>query len=302
MSRKGPGLLLRDIVRGGDPQIDAVIRVIADARPDILALQGFDYDLDRSALGAFAYAIRTAGGPDYPFRFALPSNAGRATDLDLDGDGRTGGPGDAQGYGAFFGAGAMAILSRHPVIAQDARDFSNLLWTDLPGAIPPVVEGTPFPSSAAQRIQRLSSSGHWIVPIKVPELGRLDLLTFHAAPPVFDGPEDRNGRRNHDEVMFWHLLLEGKLTGSIAKNFVLLGDANLDPHRGDGRRVAIARLLSHPKIQDPMPNTPTVIWEQTGPMRVDYLLPSISLTVIRTGHQADPEASRHALVWADLRR
>lgn len=302
MSRKGPGLLLRDIVRGGDPQIDAVVRVITTARPDILALQGFDYDLKHSALGAFADAVRTAGGPDYSFRFALPSNAGRATDLDLDGDGRTGGPGDAQGYGAFFGAGAMAILSRHPVLAQDAQDFSDLLWTDLPGAIPPVVEGTPFPSSAAQRIQRLSSSGHWIVPIEVPELGRLDLLTFHAAPPVFDGPEDRNGRRNHDEVMFWHLLLEGKLSGPIRKDFVLLGDANLDSQRGDGRRVAIARLLNHPKLQDPMPNTPTVTWEQTGPMRVDYLLPSISLTVVRTGQQADPEASRHALVWADLRR
>jgi len=22
-------------------------------------------------------------------------------------------------------------------------------------------------------------------------------------PPTFDGPEDRNGKRNHDEIRFW---------------------------------------------------------------------------------------------------
>ena len=294
--------MLRDIRRGGDAQVDAVIEVIAAAAPDVLVLQGIDYDLERAALHALAEAIVEMGGPDYPHRFAFPSNAGLATDFDLDGDGRKGGPSDAQGYGEFFGADAMAILSRHAVIAEHLRDFSALRWVDLPGAIPPKVDGTPFPSAAALDIQRLSSRGHWVVPIEVPHFGRIDLLTFHAAPPVFDGPEDRNGRRNHDEIRFWNLLLDGEFGPPPHERFVLLGDANLDPHRGAGRRAAIGALLVHPALQDPMPDTPTVTWDQTGPMRVDYLLPSEAFTVLETGQESDPEASRHALIWADLTR
>ena len=98
--RKGPGLLLRDIHRGEDEQIHAVLEVIVAAAPDVLALQGIDWDLDGAALTAFAQALR-AKGLDLPHRFAARPNSGMATDLDLDGDGRRGGPGDAQGFGNF---------------------------------------------------------------------------------------------------------------------------------------------------------------------------------------------------------
>jgi len=42
LSRKGPGLLLRDILRGEDAQIHAVMRVISSISPDVLLLQDFD--------------------------------------------------------------------------------------------------------------------------------------------------------------------------------------------------------------------------------------------------------------------
>ncbi|MFV2038080.1 MAG: endonuclease/exonuclease/phosphatase family protein, partial [Paracoccaceae bacterium] len=45
LSRDGPGLLLRDIVRGEDPQILASVGMIAASRPDVLLLTRFDYDL-----------------------------------------------------------------------------------------------------------------------------------------------------------------------------------------------------------------------------------------------------------------
>ena len=49
---------------------------------------------------------------------------------------------------------------------------------------------------------RLSSKSHWDVPIKVN--GEIvHVLAAHPTPPVFDGPEDRNGLRNHDEIRFW---------------------------------------------------------------------------------------------------
>ena len=302
LSRKGPGILLRDILRGDDPSIASVVQTITAANPDIIALQGIDYDLERSALNALADALTAAGAP-YPHRFAAPPNAGRQSGADLDGDGKRGGPGDTQGYGRFFGQGAMAILSRHPLQTEDLQDFSPLLWRDLPGTLYPIFDGAPFAGAEAHATQRLSSNGHWSLPIQTPK-GPITLLTYHATPPVFDGPEDRNGRRNHYETAFWSHHLAGNIGTPPTHPFILLGDANLDPIRGDGRGEAIAALLAHPSIQDPLPTQPTVDWSRTGPMRVDYILPSRDWQVLDAG-LIWPEgegASRHALVWVDLTR
>ncbi|MCB2058676.1 MAG: hypothetical protein KDE30_12270, partial [Novosphingobium sp.] len=46
LARKGPGLLLRDISSGKDAQVAAVVAVIAAVRPDVLVLQGIDWDFD----------------------------------------------------------------------------------------------------------------------------------------------------------------------------------------------------------------------------------------------------------------
>lgn len=300
LGRKGPGLLLRDILKGDDPQITAVIDTLIRANADAIALQGFDYDLEGRALGAFIEALE-ARGLSYPFHFAAAPNAGLQTSVDLDGDGRLGGAGDAQGYGRFYGAGSMAVLSKIPILTSDVSDFSTLLWRDLPNALLPQTDAGPFPSKEAQVVQRLSSNGHWIVPLQHPTLGRVSLMTFHASPPVFDGDEDRNGRRNHDEVIFWVHLLDGRLGPVPETPFVLTGDANLDPAKGDGRSIAMKNLLAHPMIQDPLPGQPTVNWEQTGPMRVDYVLPSADWSVVDASVlPANLEASRHSLIWVDL--
>ncbi|MGJ8616439.1 MAG: endonuclease/exonuclease/phosphatase family protein [Sulfitobacter sp.] len=294
--------MLRDILKGSDPQIIAVMDVLLSANADVVALQGFDYDLQGSALSAFTQALREQG-LDYQFQFAGPPNAGLKTDIDLDGDGKVGGPGDAQGYGRFFGQGGMALLSRYPIVTTEVQDFSTFLWKDLPENLFPHTKAGPFPSTAAHDIQRLSSNGHWIVPIDHPELGRVHILTFHASPPVFDGPEDRNGRRNHDEVAFWTQYLEGTIGKVPSNNFILMGDANLDPARGDGRSEAMQDLLAHPSLQDPLPNITTVNWPHTDDIRVDYVLPSQDWTVLKAQTAPhNPTASRHRLVWVDLKK
>ncbi|MBK0326301.1 endonuclease/exonuclease/phosphatase family protein [Rhodobacteraceae bacterium F11138] len=326
LSRDGPGLLLRDLTRDKDKQIAAVIQVIAQVSPDILTLQSVDWDHDGVALAALSDRLRTAGVA-YPYRLALPPNSGMATDLDMDGDGRLGGPGDAQGFGAFTGQGGMAILSRYPIANDQIRDFSGLLWRDLPGALlPEHPDGRPFPSARARAIQRLSSTGHWIVPIRLPNDEILEVLTFHATPPVFDGAEDRNGRRNHDEILFWRAVLDGEF-GPPPKRFVLTGQANLDPHDSEGRLVAIRGLLADARLQDPAPASAgaatapdqghagpnaldTVDWQRVGRMRVDYVLPSADWRVIDSGvfwpapgskgHAVAITASRHRMVWVDL--
>lgn len=315
LTRRGPGLLLRDLDAGDAPDADAAASAIRAADPDVLLLTGFDYDGGLAALAAFNRLIGR-GAAAYPQLFALRPNTGRASGLDLDGDGRLGGPGDAQGYGSFAGQGGMAVLTRYPVEREAVRDFSGLLWRDLPGARMPVsASGGPFPSAEAQAVQRLPTTGHWDVPVRV---GRsvLHLLAFHASPPVFDGPEDRNGLRAADEVRLWQRYLDGALVQPPPELFVILGDANLDPEAGDGDRETIAGLLADPRVQDPMPvaggRAETAWWDDPpGPLRVDYVLPAAGLRVTGAGIVrpergaladllAAPEATRHRLVWVDL--
>lgn len=289
--------MLRDLSLNKEPQLLAVLATIAEAKADVVVLQNIDYDLQNLALAALADRL------DYPFHFAAPPNAGLMTPLDLDGNGQLGEAADAQGFGRFFGQGSMAILSRHPILADEVKDFSTLLWRDLPMAMLPEADGKPFPSVEAQAIQRLSSHGHWAVPIQHPILGRITILTYHATPPVFDGPEDRNGRRNHDETAFWTHYLDGAFGPVPGDRFILMGDANLDPNAGDGMGRAMTRLLTDARLQDPLPMQPTVTFGPTGPMRVDYVLPSADWRV--TAAQvtpANPDASRHSLVWVDLTR
>lgn len=316
LSRKGPGLLLRDIESGEDSQIAAVVTVVSQNSPDILVLQGIDWDYNSLALKALERRLAQAGSP-YPHLFASQPNAGLATDLDLDGDGRLGGPGDSQGYGDYTGRGGLAVLSRYPLLVDEVTDFTPLLWRDLPGArLPRHPDGSPFPSAQAQAIQRLSSTAHWALPVALKNGDRLMLLCFQAAPPLFDGAEDRNGLRNADEIRLWQVFLDGQLPAEFAAptaaEFVIVGGANLDPDKGEGRRNSIAQLLQDPRLQDPRPTssqagTQTVDWGEARHMRVDYLLPSQDWQIAGSGvvwpdSPASPAAiaSRHRLVWIDL--
>lgn len=325
-----------DIEKAEDPQVHAVADVIISVSPDIVLLTSFDYDYHLKALSAFA-GLLDAKGRAYPHIFALHPNKGMLTPLDLDGDGELGGPGDAQGFGYFAGQGGMALLSRFPIDQENVQDYSAVLWSDFPDALLPSLGGEAFPSEQALRIQRLSTTGHWVVPVILPDGHKLDLMAWHATPPVFDGPEDRNGRRNHDETIFWRAFLDGEINGtSPQSSFVVLGDANLDPYDGDGIGEAMLSLLTHPKIHDPKPDSQggeqaaelqaganlshkgparfdTVDWrDENGPgnLRVDYVLPSADLSVEGAGVYWPPQghemydivesASPHRLVWVDI--
>ena len=327
MQRDGPGLLLRDIRSGTDEQIEAVAGVIAATAPDVLVLSGFDFDHDQLALQAFAELL-SARGTAYPFLFSSRPNTGRPTGVDIDGDGLLGGPRDAHGYGEFGGQGGMVILSRFAIEKGEVVDHSDLIWSDL---------DLPYgPPEGPAKTLRLSTTAHWEVPLTLPTGEVVTLFTWHATPPVFDGPEDRNGRRNHDETYFW---LE-KVTAHTGP-LIVIGDANADAMDGDGRPDAIRRLLSHPRLQDPAPKSDgarldaladgganathngdprldTVDWSDDpggpGNLRVSYALPSKDFRIIDSGifwpGPNDPDraligedgnlASRHRLLWVDL--
>lgn len=260
---------------GSDPAALAAAAIVQRVRPDLLVLNEIDFpqgDADPAAnarLFAERYLARGAAPIDYPHAFAAPVNTGLLTGLDLDRDGRAAGPedrgtrehgNDSFGYGVYPGQYGMALLSRHPIDREAARTFQRYLWRDLPGHHLPADWYGP-----GAAVLRLSSKSHWDVPVLLggPVEGRLHLWISHPTPPAFDGPEDRNGRRNFDEIKLWVDYLEGSAAliddrgrrGGYASGepFLIAGDLNADP--GDPAlydgRSAIGQLLGHPRIHDP---------------------------------------------------
>lgn len=264
------GLVAR--LRAGDDDARKVAAVLQRVRPDVVLLNEFDYDAFGEAADVFQrryLEVAQNGGGEalrYPYRYLAPVNTGVASGLDLDGDGRVGTEGraygnDAWGYGLHPGQYGMLLLSKYPIDAAQARTFQHLRWSAMPDARRPTWpdDGRPFHPDTVWSQLRLSSKSHWDVPVRTP-LGTVHVLASHPTPPVFDGPENRNGRRNADEIRLWTDYLspgerpwlcddDGRCGGLEADaRFVILGDLNNDPADGDGLHEAIVELLEHPRV------------------------------------------------------
>lgn len=327
MNRPAAGELLAELRAGTSRQGKAIAEVVQRVRPDVLLLCELDRDDAAEAARVFAtryLAVSQNGqlGIDYEFSFVAPVNTGEPSGLDLDGDGRSDGPGDAFGYGTFPGQYGMVLLSRHPILRDRVRTFRKLRWSTMPDALRP----GDFYRDEAWAALRLSSKSHWDVPIGIGPVaeGRVvHVLCSHPTPPVFDGTEDRNGCRNHDEVRFWvdyltpdragWIVDDAGAVGGLPENvpFVLMGDLNCDPVDGDARREAMLALLGHARVQDPTPRSeggaeqqqrqwgvnathrgdpaldtgdfPDVQGEGPGNLRLDYVLVARSLHVVTSG-------------------
>lgn len=342
LNRPVEGRLAADLASGDDAQARAIAAIIQRVRPDILLLNEFDHDDAGTAADEFQehyLAVPQAGGHsiNYRWRYLAPVNTGVSAGLDLDHDGRVGGPGDALGYGAFPGQYGMLLLSRYPIDSAGVRSFRHLLWRDMPGALLP--PGW-YPPEALARLP-LSSKSHWDVPVRIGAT-TLHILASHPTPPVFDGPEDRNGRRNHDEIRLWADYLSpgedawivddaGRRGGLDAgAKFVILGDQNADPVDGESVAHAIRQLLGHPRLRatpapasegarlaarrqgganrdqhgDPATDTADFEDRHTGNLRADYVLPSRDLMILDAGvdwpTDDSPAPSDHHLVWVDV--
>ncbi|NYG54051.1 endonuclease/exonuclease/phosphatase family protein [Nocardioides perillae] len=329
LNRGAEGELVEDLSTPDDVQAQAVAEIVQRTRPDVLLLNEFDFVAGGEAVDLFRdhYLEVGQGGAspiDYPYAFVAPSNTGVPSGHDLNNDGRVGGGDDAFGFGLFPGQYGMVVLSRYPIDLEGVRTFQRFRWADMPGALLPDDPATPAPADwftpAELADVRLSSKSHWDVPVVVG--GRtVHLLASHPTPPTFDGPEDRNGLRNHDEIRFWADYVRGGQRsayvhddqgrrGGLAPGarFVVAGDQNADPLDGDSVDAAIDQLLRSPKVQDPQPTSrgaveaarvqggandahradpayDTADFADGGPgnLRVDYVLPSRSLRVTGSG-------------------
>ncbi len=340
---------LQSNLRNGEhQQIKNISEIIQRLRPDIILLNEFDYskqsasDVQHFIKHYLKVSQNNTKPIDYPYFYSAPVNTGVDSGLDLDKDGiASGTKGDAFGFGLFPGHYGMLVLSQYPLYFEQVRTFQNFLWKDMPDNLLSTIKdenGQPYYSQQAQQILRLSSKSHWDIPVKIGSR-TIHLLASHPTPPVFDGPENRNGKRNHDEIRFWGDYLSGSeesayiyddngksggLKGKGA-HFVIAGDLNASPDEGDGIKLGIQGLLAHPLVNDPLvpkseggdihtPDNPysaehTAEWA----MRADYVLPSTSLEVKGSGvfwpKPDDPlfrlikdrkNSSDHRLVWVDI--
>ncbi|MCA9248287.1 MAG: endonuclease/exonuclease/phosphatase family protein [Planctomycetales bacterium] len=359
LHRKTEGQLVADLQSPDDPQAQRVAEIIQRVRPDVLLLCEFDYDAQQRAAELFQknYLEVSQHGSQpifYPFRFLAPVNTGAPTGLDLNRNGTTDDPADAFGFGEFPGQYAMVVFSMLPIDEQGVRTFQKFRWCDMPDALHPMRDdGRPYYSADAFQLLRLSSKSFWDLPIAVGNR-QVHLLAFHPTPPVFDGREDANGRRNHDEIRLAADYISATKSSYIYDDrgqpggidplaeFVLAGDLNADPLDGESHPGAIDQLLHHRRVghypapasrggwfASHAPATATAGPEHQGDprgdtadfggpdrnLRVDYVLPSAGLRVLRSGvFWPGPEepgcrllslpnggpTSDHHLVWVDL--
>ena len=342
-SEDAGGLIRR--LEAGDDKARAIAAVLQRVRPDLVLLNEFDHDPAERAADLFQRAYLETAQPGggaalhYPYRYLAPVNTGEPSGLDLDGNGSVGGisrerGNDAWGYGLHPGQYGMLVLSRYPIDRAAVRTFQLLKWSAMPGALRPAdpASGRFHYSDAIWAQLRLSSKSHWDVPVRTPQ-GVVHLLASHPTPPVFDGPENRNGARNFDEIRLWaEYLSPGPLSSDTrpwlcddrghcggleaTAQFVVAGDLNADPYDGEGLPGAVAQLLQHPRIDasfvprsegaieraadHALPRSGPVATHtgdfgaKVGTLRLDYLLPSRGLRV-RDGAVFWPAAGVPAL-------
>lgn len=310
-----------------DEQLQRVAAVLQVIRPDVVLINEFDYDPTGRAPQDFIfnYLMRPQFGLDgirYRYHYAAPVNTGIASPFDLNRDGKVEGPGDAWGYGSFSGQYGMLVLSRYPIDEKKLRTFRRFRWQDMPDALLPIhPSGHPWYSQTMLRWFPLPSKSLWDIPVWT-RAGHVHFIAAHPTPPVFDGSEDRNGRRNHDEIRLIADYVSGDpqradyiyddqgVRGGLPADarFVIAGDMNADPLDGDSYDGAIHQLLDHPRIDGSVApasegasesshrlgggnlthrgdaeNDTGVFGDPPGNLRVDYVLPSREMVIVDSG-------------------
>ncbi len=320
--RKEHGELTKELKQGSE-QAAQVVKIIRTVDPDVFLLNEFDYaDGQNASLFLDHYLNGHNSEKPWKYHYNAPVNTGVDSGYDLNRDSKTGTPDDAWGFGTHPGQYGMLVVSRFPIDEANIRTFQNFRWSKMPNAKQPKLpdETLYYPQEIWEQL-RLSSKSHWDVPIKVGDQ-TIHFLTLHPTPPVFDGKEDRNGRRNHDEIRLirdyacdefdseYIVDDQGKqgglATGSL---FIIAGDQNADPVDGDGSHDIVQTLLNSQSVNntrtpesqgaveaattqaganlnhkgDHKSDTADFNDRSVGNLRCDYVVPSRDLTIAKCG-------------------
>ena len=276
MNRSTEGGLIADLTDGMNTQAQSIAEIIQKTNADVILVNEFDFDSAGEAARLFQDNYLSVGQNgadpiDYPYVYVADSNTGVLSGFDLNNDGTTATEADrgsftyandSYGFGQFPGQFGFVIYSKYPIDTDNIRTFQNFLWKDMPGNLltqdPSATNNLiDYYTEAEIEALRLSSKNHVDLPVIVGG-ETVHILAAHPTPPVFDGPEDRNGKRNHDEIRFWNDYVNGAdyiyddndQAGGLGsgERFVIVGDYNADPFDGDSFDGAINQLLDNPAI------------------------------------------------------
>jgi hypothetical protein len=327
-----------DLATPANLQAQKVAEILQRVRPDVVLINEFDVDptsnafrvlsLNRFHANYLAVSQNGQAPLNYPYRYAalsntgVPTGASSAANGDFDNNGAVVASysetatrtekdlygNDCFGFGWFPGQYSFVVYSRYPIQTAAIRSFRTFLWKDMPGHVMP----PGYYTAGEQGVFRLSSKNHVDVPIEVKPGQVFHLLASHPTPPTFDGAEDRNGRRNHDEIRLWkdyisnasYLYDDAGVFGGLSavngeQRFVILGDLNADPFDGASFNGAVNQLRNHTLVnasanpasaggaeQGPLlgganandvglhANDTAYFSPGTGNLRVDHVLPS----------------------------
>ena len=241
-------------------------------------------------------------------------------------EGRTYGN-DSWGFGTFPGQYGMALFVRKGlrILTDSIRTFQDFRWSAMPDAfVPTLPDGSPWYSNDEWTAYRLSSKTHAVVPVMFEDGRVVSAIISHPTPPAFDGDEQRNKKRNHDEIRLLaaivndesyvsddHGVRGGLRSGSA---FVILGDLNADPDEGSTVGNPMQKfLLGSPRIVATFVPVADSIGITSFPrldpddtaqfgLRVDYVLPSSDFEIVGGGVYRPTElrgVSDHFPVWID---
>ena len=211
LNRNAAGELVPDLSTPANAQAADVAEIIQRAGPDVLLINEFDFDRTQAAACSSETTCRCRQNGAAADRLPIPVHRavehGHPVRLrPRQQRRRIGGPGRRLRLRLLPRPVRHGRLLDVPDRRDDVRTFQIFLWKDMPGALLPDDPTTPAPadwySPDELAVFRLSSKSHWDLPIQVGKKP-VHFLVSHPTPPVFDGPEDRNGTRNHDEIRFW---------------------------------------------------------------------------------------------------
>lgn len=344
------GVSTADLAAADAPRLHELAAAIQRMHPQVLLLNGLAYDMpgapgvsgkEPSGSNAKRFVekyLQVAQSPDLsPLRYRIfvdQSNSGVPSGIDQNHDGkvttefplaadtpeqllaRAAYSADCWGPGDYPGQRGMALLvdERLEIKTSELRTFRKLPWSYMDGAYLPVgPDHKPLWNEEEKAVARLSSVGHWDVPVVLPNHAVVHVLCSNPGPPA--GAGEISARRNHDEVRFWADYIEdsawivdddGK-EGGLRRGceFVILGNLGVDPVKGEKFREPITTVLGATRRInfDFVPVAPGGSADTCAAgLRVDYVLPAKDITVLGGGVQPWPDRgpSDHNPVWLDI--
>lgn len=254
---------LSETASGNVQRLQNVAEVIQIANADVLLLtgisgadgsgnDGYRYSALNQFLDSYVGVAQDADvkAVEYRYVYMAQSNSGIPVLEDIDRDGSAAGtlPGDAVGYGNYWGQKSFAILSKYQLDTNGVRNFRELKWSAVPGVTEPKdASGANWFTHDTWQQMPLLNSNFIDIPLSLPDGRKIQLMATYLETPKEIDSSDRGYQRNSAQLSFIadylgegadHYIVNdktdsGQRTGGYddSRPFVLLGNFYND-HEG----------------------------------------------------------------------